>query len=132
MGLMLFDSICAQCYDSVFKSTLLRQSHTTCHNHWRGSIPQKKNHAITKKPSCALKNRLRHRNYQPVCKIVFKVFRNDSFDIHRMCTGGYMKMVEEVFLPDSNRQQDRAPCAKTIVSGFPWFLFIPPPQIING
>ena len=41
MGLILFQSLCAQCYDSVFKSALLRQSHTTRHNHWCGSSPQK-------------------------------------------------------------------------------------------
>ena len=41
VGLTLILSICAKCYDSVFKSTLLRQSHTTRHNHGRGSIPQK-------------------------------------------------------------------------------------------
>ena len=41
VGLILFQSLCAQCYDSVFKSTLLRQSHTTRHTHWRGSSPQK-------------------------------------------------------------------------------------------
>ena len=41
MGLMLILSICDNCYDSVFKSTLLRQSHITRHNHCRGSIPQK-------------------------------------------------------------------------------------------
>jgi hypothetical protein len=28
---MLFESICAQCHAFGFKSTLLRQSHTTCH-----------------------------------------------------------------------------------------------------
>ena len=41
VGLTLILSICDKCYDSVFKSTLLRQSHTTRHNHCRGSIPQK-------------------------------------------------------------------------------------------
>ena len=41
VGLILFQSICNKCYDSVFKSTLLRQSHITRHNHCRGSIPQK-------------------------------------------------------------------------------------------
>ena len=41
VGLQLFQSLCAQCYDSVFKSALLHQSHTTSHNHWGGSSPQK-------------------------------------------------------------------------------------------
>ena len=65
VGLTLILSICDKCYDSVLKaaikreqtrvysqyaerkqvrqsqSTLLRQSHTTRHNHFRGSIPQK-------------------------------------------------------------------------------------------
>ena len=41
VGLTLILSICDKCYDSVFKSTLLRQSHTTRHNHRSGSIPQK-------------------------------------------------------------------------------------------
>ena len=41
VGLTLILSISAKCYDSVFKSKLLRQSHTTSHNHYRGSIPQK-------------------------------------------------------------------------------------------
>ncbi len=41
VGLTLLLSICDKCYDTVFKSTLLRQSHTTRHNHCRGSIPQK-------------------------------------------------------------------------------------------
>ena len=33
VGLMLFPSIYAKCYDFVFKSALLSQSHTTCHIH---------------------------------------------------------------------------------------------------
>ena len=41
VGMMLILSICDKCYDSVFRSTLLRQIHTTRHNHCRGSIPQK-------------------------------------------------------------------------------------------
>ena len=41
VGLTLILSICDKCYDSVFTSTLLRQSHTTRHNHCRGSITQK-------------------------------------------------------------------------------------------
>ena len=41
VGLTLILSICDKCYDSVFKSTLLRQSHITRHNHCRDSIPQK-------------------------------------------------------------------------------------------
>ena len=39
--MLLFQSPCAQCYDSVFKSMLLHQSHTTIHYHRRGSSPQK-------------------------------------------------------------------------------------------
>ena len=41
VGLMLILSMCDRCYASVFKSMLLRQSHTTCHDHWRAQIPQK-------------------------------------------------------------------------------------------
>ena len=49
VGLILFQSLCAQCYDSVFKSALLRQSHTTRHNHWCGSSPQKEKPRFAKK-----------------------------------------------------------------------------------
>ena len=42
VGLTLILSICDKCYNSVIKSTLLCQHHTTCHDHYRGSIPQKK------------------------------------------------------------------------------------------
>ena len=41
VGLTLILSICAKCYGSVIKSTLLCQRHTTRHDHYRGSIPQK-------------------------------------------------------------------------------------------
>ena len=41
VGLILSESICAQWYAFGFKSTLLRHSHTTFHNHWCGSSPQK-------------------------------------------------------------------------------------------
>ena len=41
MGLPLILSICGKCYGSVIKSTLLRQSHTTRHDHYSGLIPQK-------------------------------------------------------------------------------------------
>ena len=37
-----------------------------CHHRGKTTLA-----TLAKKPSCALKNRLRHRNYQPVCKIVF-------------------------------------------------------------
>ena len=42
VGLTLILNICDKCYGSVIKSTLLCQRHTTCHNHYRGAIPQKK------------------------------------------------------------------------------------------
>ena len=41
VGLTLILSICDKWYGSVIKSTLLCQCHTTCHDHYRGSIPQK-------------------------------------------------------------------------------------------
>ena len=41
MGFMLKMSICAKRHGSVVKSQLLRHSHTTRHNHRRGSILQK-------------------------------------------------------------------------------------------
>ena len=41
MGLKLLLSFCVKCHDSVVKSLLLRHSHTTSHNHKRGSSPQK-------------------------------------------------------------------------------------------
>lgn len=41
MGLTLILSICDKCYGTVIKSALLCQPHTTRHDHWRSSIPQK-------------------------------------------------------------------------------------------
>ena len=41
VGLTLILSICDKCNGAVIKSTLLCQRHTTCHNHYSGSIPQK-------------------------------------------------------------------------------------------
>ena len=55
VGLTLILSLCAKCYDSVFKSMLLRQSHTTRHNHCRGSIPQKEKQ---RKPFLSLHSRI--------------------------------------------------------------------------
>ena len=49
VGLTLILSICDKCYGSVVKSTLSRQSHTTRHNHLRGSIPQKEKPRFAKK-----------------------------------------------------------------------------------
>ena len=42
VGLTLILSISDKCYNSVVKSTLLCQRHITCHDHYRGLIPQKK------------------------------------------------------------------------------------------
>ena len=41
VGLTLIQSICDKWHGSVIKSTLLCQRHTTCHDHYRGLIPQK-------------------------------------------------------------------------------------------
>ena len=49
VGLTLILSICDKCYGSVVKSMLLHQSHTTRHNHWRGSILQKEKTRFAKK-----------------------------------------------------------------------------------
>ncbi len=49
MGLKLLVSFCAKCHDSVVKSQLLRHSHTTRHNHWCGSSPQKEKPRFAKK-----------------------------------------------------------------------------------
>ena len=49
MGLKLSLSFCAKCHDSVVKSQLLRHSHTTRHNHYHGSSPQKEKPRFAKK-----------------------------------------------------------------------------------
>ena len=65
-GLILFQNLCAQCYDYVFKSTLLCQSHTTRHSQWLGSSLQKE------KPR---KQFIQYYLYHAM-KMVFQVFVN--------------------------------------------------------
>ena len=57
MGLKLLVSFCAKCHDSVVKSQLLRHSHTTRHNHWDGSSPQKEKPRFAKKPFFSVRSR---------------------------------------------------------------------------
>ena len=49
VGFKLSLSFCAKCHDFVVKSQLLRHSHTTRHNHRRGSILQKEKTRFAKK-----------------------------------------------------------------------------------
>ena len=70
VGLTLILSICDNCYDSVFKSTLLRQSHITRHNHCRGSIPQKEKH---RKPFYSL-----HSGFNYVRSLFFWFFLDEK------------------------------------------------------
>ena len=126
MGLMLFESICAQRYDSVFKSTLLRQSHTTRHNHWRGSIPQKKNHAIAKKPFFSV-----HCWFKYV-RSRFSWFFLDEKDSLKGIT---VFVLRQYVCLHTSRLITNGVNTLTSVSfsarGFKRFFFIPPPQIIN-
>ena len=57
MGLKLLVSFCAKCHDSVVKSQLLRHRHTTRHNHWHGSSPQKEKPRFAEKQFFSVRSR---------------------------------------------------------------------------
>ena len=77
VGLTLILRSCDKCYDSVIKSTLLCQRHTTRHDHYRGSIPQKEKQ---KKIFISV-----HRWLNSVCSLFLRPFGSKRPKVERSC-----------------------------------------------
>ena len=114
VGLKLSVSFCAKCHDSVVKSQLLRHSHTTRHNHWHGSSPQKEKPRFAKKQ---LSLKYKHENN------VFFVFPLMMFSVakQRVMMAGLVR--EPWLLGTKPCRQHEAQSAKTSAEGFLRFLF---------